>query len=252
MDTPTTPTTPTLTINTWTFDNKAGRYRDKSGALVSWATVRAAVEALIAGAKAEATVLVQKLGNRPTRPQVIRFERDMRLLIAGLHRAASMAAVSGVSGILGAASEDLERTLEQENTYLAGFITVLLALATTIATPNVSMPGEVSGLDADGNLTEGVMASLTHRSQSYMDAALMTYERHRYTLMVFLDFAEGRRVLDAKAENCRGCIGQDALGWVPILELRPLGFEECGQYCHCTLDYRRATVRIGTLQGGRA
>lgn len=213
----------TTDLEGFTFDTQRGLYRDALGKAVPWAAVREAVDMLIAGAQVEAGLLAETLRREHGRdPQgaIKRFGEAMLLLVLALHRAAAYAALSGVPDLLVVARAQLVDVGAREGLYMAGFLGTLYAMGTDLVP----------------------VAQIAARAGSYMDAALITFERGRYTLHTFLDFAEGRRVLNPQAEHCRGCDEQAAFGWVPIAEVKPLGFEDCAQWCKCDLEYRRGSI----------
>lgn len=223
---------------TFTFDRQTGQYRSiSSGALLPAAEVRDAIEKLIEGAKSEAGRLVEqyKAAREKDDPYALgAFESGMLLLIAALHRVSSEAAVGALPELLRAAESDLEHTVDEERDFLTGF---LLTLGT------IKLMSEAKETK-EGALVLPSLSMLVRRAASYMDAALMTYERQRLLLYRFLGYTHARRVLRFGAEHCEsgkngGCVHQAELGWVPIARFVPLGDEECKQWCECDVEYRK-------------
>jgi hypothetical protein len=189
------------------------------------------VELVIYGAKQEARMLVEDL--QAKEDSITDFEVGMGELLVALHTAMAAAGSAGVPGILAEAEADLHATIAREKAYAASFArdmrermaigmgAVLVALA----------------------LTQNRQAFIA-RAQSYMGAGLIAYERQRYRLMVFLDYTEGRRVMNENVEHCKGCAHEAGKGYVPIADLVPLGNEECGQWCWCELEYRKTIPHL--------
>ena len=231
------PIRPSLVDKTpqWTFDVGTGLYTSTvTGRVLTPRELRQAVELVIYGAKQEAAMLVEEL--RAEEDSIAEFELGMGALLVAVHTAAAAAGTAGVPGILAEAEADLHATIAREKAYVASFSrdmrkrmlmatgAVLVALA----------------------LSQNKQAFIA-RAQSYMGAALIGYERHRYRLMVFLDYTEGRRVMNPTVEHCIGCEREAGKGFVPIAQLVPLGNEECGQWCWCELEYRKTIPYLESI-----
>lgn len=221
----------------WSFDVTTGQYRNNATGLpLSDEELRRAVELVVAGAKVEAALLLASLAQGAL--TVGEWQERMESLVAALHTAASAAGAGGVPGVVGEATADLRAAIAREHAHLAGFTSLLMAYAGG---------GLLAALAVDQKRDEWAA-----RAASYMDAGLMTFERARYYLMVFLDYTEAQRVLHRTAEHCNGCEVEAGKGWRPIAELKPLGGEECGQWCACTIDYRRIIPMIPVTRVPRA
>lgn len=215
-------------------DPSTGEFiRILDGERVTALQVREAIEAVIAGAKQQAADLMQDLRHRDI--DVEQWHADMDDLITQVHSLAAAAAYTGLDRAQAQAEEELRNVLDRERQYLYGFA-ASLALYLAMGTPIAAL--------ASGQLAGASMSSLVARSASYMDAAAMTYERVRWYVMQLLDFTEAQRVLRPGGEHCNGCLTQARKGWVPIAELVPLGQEDCGQWCTCTVDYRKTNLYV--------
>lgn len=203
----------------WSFDVTTGLWRSNlDGRLLSYQEVRRSVEAVVIGARMEASMAAAELpAEGRDAGSIDTFWRTMLMLIAGIHTAAAAAANGGIPALTLTARQALREAIARDNAYLAGFTSEIRA-----------------GLDS---------ATLGPRAASYMDSALVTYEQERMRVHKFLDYTEGRRITHPEAEHCNGCIEQEARGYVPIDEVVPLGSEECGQWCKCTIDYRKTSIQ---------
>lgn len=222
----------------WVFDASTGKYRNtNTGKTLSDDEVRAAVLLVIAGVKSEAASLVDSLTHR--RINEAEFGDRMEGLLDALHMIASAAGTGGIPGTVEEATADLRATIAREHNYLAGFLGDLRSIFGKLAVGALTL----------SMLTE-MQRGLALRAASYADAGLITYERQRARRMEFLDYAEAIRILHPEAEHCQGCEAEAGKGWVPIAELKPLGHEECGQWCRCTVEYRRSRVYIAPSAEG--
>lgn len=212
----------------WSFDVLSGQYRfNLTGELLTPDQLRTSVEGVIDGAKEIAEHLTESLHKGHT--NLKQWTTAMIGLIAALHQMASAAATGGIPGLLDDAAKDLRATLAKQNSYLAGFVRDLRA--------HTGLLGVLA-------IAEMSLVYLTLRAQSYMDAALITFERQRYLTMVFLGYQRARRVMNPAAEHCPGCLEQHERSWVPIQELKLPGLEECGQWCKCNVEYSRSVVEV--------
>ena len=215
-------------VPAWTFDIRTGTYRHtQSGQVLTPTELRRAVELVISGAKGEAHTLVNRLhGGELTLDQ---WSAAMMMLVEALHRATAAAASAGIPALADATRTDLEATLARERMYVQGFRNEIGATLAGVGATALGM-----------TLVSGMTGGWQSRAASYMDAALMTYERNRYRAHLFMGYTEAQRVTHPTADHCPGCMEEAEKGWVPIEDLVLLGDEECGQWCYCTVEYRRA------------
>jgi hypothetical protein len=161
----------------------------------------------------------------------------MLALVEVLHKLAALAATGDAFEAVPDAERDLERTIAHE----AGYLAVFRQHVDQAMEQNSVADGAMgTALAAAAGLAVAAARWVT-RAGSYADAGLITFERHRYYLMVATGFTDARRVLN-EAEHCDGCLREASKGWVPIGQLVPLGYEQCGQWCKCDVEYRRVEV----------
>lgn len=230
------------TVPSWTLDTSTGEYRSNyDGRTLSTDEVRQAVEQVIAGAKQEAAQLVTDLMTKRDADgnAVHSFEAAMLSLITSLHIIASAAAYGGIPGLVRDAETDLRAAVARERAYLSGFAVYLRKMFSSL-----TLVGALGVRPPAQEFLATNTPLITARATSYMDSALMTYERQRHLVFVFLGYTEARRVLHIEAEHCEGCAWEAGKGYVPIDELKDLGSEQCGQWCRCTVEYRKVGLHI--------
>lgn len=82
------------------------------------------------------------------------------------------------------------------------------------------------------------------RAMLYAQAARVTYLNIQRRVQADDGMRWERNELGAH-ESCRGCIGQAALGWVPIGTLIPIGSRQCGPNCRCAISYSETRPHAG-------
>lgn len=226
--------------STWSFDPVKNTYRVE-GRTRTPEQVKRIVEArIIEPARRELRRLTEAVRDGRISPEV--WFSEMAQVLAYLHGLAATAAHGNVRDLLERARLDVQSTIEAEQGYLRVFRQgVMLAVAVA-----QSEPGPL--LAAASLITLG--SRWLARASSYADAGLITFERHRLYLYELHGYREVRRTMHPEAEHCDGCEHEAAKGWVPLPLLVPLGYEQCGQWCKCSVEYRReATVREDRMFG---
>ena len=215
----------------WVFDVATGQYQSTTtGRTLKPDELRVAVEVVLMGAKAEARELVLRLEARED--SIKRVVDSMGALLVSVHMVVAAAGTAGVPGLLDEAEADLRATIAREKAYVTSFGADLMQ--------HMALAG---GAVLVALALAQNQAAWIARAQSYMGAALVAFERHRHRLMVFLGYKEARRVVHRLVEHCPGCIREAGKGWVAIENLKLLGFEECEQWCYCTVEYRKPIVQ---------
>lgn len=74
------------------------------------------------------------------------------------------------------------------------------------------------------------------RAGLYADATWSTAMGVETDALQRRGYTEAMRVLGA-ADHCPGCLSEAGL-WMPIWQVTPIGFFECGSRCHCRISYR--------------
>lgn len=199
----------------WSFDVTTGLYRSNvDGHTVTAERLRTGMEDVVAGAKNEAYNLVEDL--RQGRKKHADWEHELGLLIIALHTAGSTLATGGLPSAQEMAAQDLRAQLAREMAYLVGF------------------GKQVQDSVIKASPQWGVWSA---RAASYMDAALITYERQRHQVFMLLGYKRAARFLREHGEHCPGCVEEAEKGFVNIEDFVPLGLEECTQWCQCSVEY---------------
>lgn len=79
------------------------------------------------------------------------------------------------------------------------------------------------------------------RAQMYAQAARSTHREAQRRIAARRAVGEERRVL-GRADHCKTCLQQAALGWQPFGTLKRIGDSECRTNCRCTWEFRVAPV----------
>lgn len=85
-----------------------------------------------------------------------------------------------------------------------------------------------------------------NRGRAYIRSFAVTYQLLDQKAKIDAGLTEAKRIL-TPAEHCRtelkppyrdGCFEVAAQGWLPILDMPPIGTLVCGQFCKCYIIYR--------------
>jgi hypothetical protein len=84
-------------------------------------------------------------------------------------------------------------------------------------------------------------AQAIRRSGLYASSVRVTFNRSEQISREAEGFNEARRSLDPQAMHCDSCLVHSTNGlWIPADQVVPAGVDcECGQWCRCTVTYRR-------------
>lgn len=224
----------------WRFDPERNVYVVEGRDYAPAGVREMVVEDIVGAVKTEMGDITRKV--RGGEIMVYSWHMRMKTLIRTLHTFSALAAVGERIDTIPGERQDIEATIQYEQGFLEVFKREVQAAREAI-------PWRRSATSALNAAAEYAVraARWVSRAESYADAGLITYERHRWYLMRSLGYSEVRRRL-SEAEHCAGCVREAARGWVDIARLVPLGYEECGQWCKCTLDYRSRAEQVA--EGG--
>lgn len=198
-------------LASYTYDPAIARYRSASGRPVDPATIRFAVEAVIAGAQADIRSHCERLAGGAL--DIPTWQQSMATTIRALHTATAAAGKGGWDQMTPADWGRVGALTKRQYGWLAGFAVEVQA----------------------GHMTAG---QLTTRALMYGDAALLTYEQ---SARMAADAAPGLTEESNRlgpADHCDDCLAATAAGWVPIGTLTAPGSRQCRTRCKCSIGYR--------------
>jgi hypothetical protein len=196
----------------FTFDPNFQRYRDSRGRLVADATVRAALDQVLAQQTQQVRDLSQQLLDGTI--ALGAWQLGMMQTIKQAHVVALATAHGGweqldqsAYGWVGAAQ------IKPQYQYLRQFAQDL-----------------ASGVQP----MNGVVVA---RATLYIGAARVTHREAQRRMAAQRMVGEERRVLGV-ADHCRTCVQQAKLGWQPFGTLKRIGDSECRVNCRCSVQFR--------------
>ena len=197
----------------WSYDRKAGRYRDERGKFLSKAAVEKLVDGRIGKLEGKLKQFTRMLANGNI--TLDQWQSSVREAIKAAHIQAAIIGHGGRSGMGSAEYGRVGQRLRLEYDYLQRFAGDLLR-------------GAVSAPMALGRI--GLYAQSVRGS--YWLGAELREQAQGYSLM--------RRILDDQAQHCSDCLAFAARGIVPIGSV-PLPGQRCacGARCRCSVRYFR-------------
>lgn len=197
----------------YTWDKRAGQYRDASGRFVPRIDIREAVDWAIDNAQRRILATGEdfragRITLEQWREQTARDLKDVHLYSGAAARGGWAQMTQSDFGLVGA-------ELRRQYAYLDNF-------AQQIA-----------------NGTQKLDGAFVNRLRLYAQSGRLTYARIDLRVNAALGMDEERNVLHP-ADHCEECQFLRDLGWVPIGTLPPIGERECLTNCRCTISYRRA------------
>lgn len=193
------------------WNEGAGRFTNPGGQFVSISEVRGALDFALDEASIEARALAGALAEGSI--GIAEFENAMRLLIKDTQIYSSAVAVGGFDGLVDNALAFVETRLESQFAYLSDW---------------------ADDLAANGLGTAGSMGA---RARMYMQSARATYGDLYAESAADRGEEEERNIINP-GEHCDDCLEMEALEWVPIGTLIPIGSRQCLGNCNCVLEYR--------------
>lgn len=201
----------------FTFDDRAGRYRNGAGRFVSEARVRAVIDDIADAAserlaQASARLLAGDLS-------LAAWQIEAQQIIRTSHVAAAMLAHGGAEQMSFAKFGAIGPVVKSEYLYLRQFAEQI----------------------ADGR--QPLNGSLTARARQYGQASRAHFERIRTEAQQQRGFQSCRNRLHA-GESCSQCKAESARGWVAIGDLVPVGQRICRAQCKCSVEFRREPADV--------
>lgn len=172
----------------------------------------------------------------------------MRKLIEDGHSILGGLAVGGLAIALRNAV--VKRRRERDIKYLGGYAVALRAGFFQRTDVELEASAGTKGTTALRNRTRPVRtpASAFNRSRAYLRSLYITFQTLWHRAHIAAGYTHARRIL-TPAEHCRdkvtesgilhGCLETAARGWIPILEMPPIGSLVCKQFCKCWMEYRK-------------
>lgn len=188
------------------FDKKTGRFRDSSGRFVSDQSVRDAINKVGDAFKREAGRYTK--GLKEGRISKTEWANKMTALVKNN---LVVTAAIGRGGHKQMSKRDWGRTgaaVKREYRYLRGFSDVVNKLSP---------------------------AQAVARARSYAQAGFIAFSQESQRARA-VHASEAKRNLHA-SESCEGCRSL-AGEWVLVGEMPPIGSQECGHRCRCSISYR--------------
>lgn len=201
----------------FTFDVRAGRYRNAQGRFVAHRQVRRTVDRVIEKSADHVAALAESLRTR--RITLGTWEQAMRHELRALHLATVTAAKGGFAQMTFSDFGRAGQILRTQYRFLARF---------------------ADDVQSGRVLLDGAFAS---RAALYPEAARASYQATLSREMARRGFNEEHNILDREAKHCIGpgsCPEQSARGWVPVGTLIPVGQRLCTVRDRCQLIYRNS------------
>lgn len=193
------------------WDKRLARYRNPaSGQVVSQARVRAALDRAIRMEGLKGRALIGSLRSKEVTTR--EFELGMREVIKNTQLFSAAAAKGGWAQLTPSDYGIVGQRVREQYGYLAQFVDEMKA-----------------GLPADG--------IAARRAESYADAGRTAYHAVERNAQRDAGATEERSVL-SPADHCDECIVEDAKGFQPIGQMKPIGQRECLNGCQCRVEYR--------------
>jgi hypothetical protein len=195
----------------YTYDPISQRYRDSRGRLVSDATVRGALDLVLAAQTQQVRDLSQQLLDGTI--TLAMWQLGMLQAIKQAHVVALAVAHGGWSQLDQSDFGWVGSQIKPQYAYLRDF-------ANDIASGAQPMNGVVVA-----------------RVTLYIAAARVTNREAQRRIAAQRMVGQERRVLGV-ADHCPTCVQQARLGWQPFGTLRRIGDSECRVNCRCALQFR--------------
>lgn len=192
------------------WDARTARYRDARGRFLARRSVRSALDGAIDASAAGVRALAEQY--REGRISLAEWESSMRGVIKSSHLSSMALARGGWQHMDAAAYGRAGRVIRDQYAYLSRFAA---QLASGEAVP-------------DGRMVR--------RMEMYLQSARTAYHATERQEMALRGLTHERNVL-APADHCPGCLEADAMGWVPIGTLPPVGQRDCLSRCKCSVEY---------------
>lgn len=194
----------------FTWDAARGRYRDASGKLVPDRQVRAVLDVVLRRQAEHMRDLTGQLqGGTLTLGD---WQRQMMQAVKSSHLMGTSLASGGWKQMTQADFGWAGQRIRSQYAYLDKF-------ARDIAAGRQSLTGAPA------------------RAELYAESARATHRAATQRMARLRGLEQERNVLGA-ADHCRGCLAQQARGWVPLGELVPPGLRDCRSRCHCSVTFR--------------
>ena len=197
--------------STFSWNERAGRFRDASGRFVPEAKVRSGVDAVVDAASQRASNLAKDL--REGRINLEQFRDGMFQAIKDVHIASALSAYGGKQAMNESKWGFVGSQIKAQYMYARGMLNDI-----------------ISGKQA-------MNGRLDQRAIMYMEAARTTYETIRLREGLKRGVTQVRNILHAK-ESCDQCKGLTGDGWMDADKMIPIGARQCLSRCACTLEMR--------------
>jgi hypothetical protein len=198
---------------TYTWDERAGRYRGPGGRFVAQEEVHRALNEVIdqSAKEMKAAALLFREGDLSLSEWQLLMEREIK----NTHLASAAAAVGGWAQMTQSDYGRVGAEIKAQYQYLRGFVQDIQ-----------------QGITLDGRFI--------NRVGLYIEAGRATLALFEKLRNKARGMSEERNLLGV-AEHCTGagsCTEQTGLGWVPIGTLLPIGQRLCRVKCKCAIEYR--------------
>lgn len=192
------------------WNEGAGRYT-QNGRFVPQKTVRGALDTALDRSSENVRRITERLraGEISVKDWQLQMVPEMR----SAHLAAHALAKGGWAQMSPADFGRVGQRLRGEYRFLAGFADQVL----------------------DGR--QRLDGTLARRAQMYIESARSGYHEQERREKQLRGATEERNLL-APSDHCPGCLDADAMGWVPIGTLPPVGSRDCRSRCRCRVAYR--------------
>jgi len=209
-----------ITLDEWQRRFRGGA---KAGArIVSRETVRLGIDRALVNTNKDAQSLARdlqsgKIGLREWRTGMRQIVKDSHLYAATAAKGGEDAMTQADYGRVGQILSRGPRAGRGQYQYLESFLREI-----------------ERGLPLNGRFLQ--------RVRLYVEAARSTYHVFDRLVHEALGYTEERNIRFA-GDSCDGCIAAEALGWVPIGTLVPIGRRDCVGNCRCRIEYRKTPAR---------
>lgn len=197
----------------FTWNEKAGRYRDSKGRFTSRTTIQGELEKVAVQGKQNMRAVTDQLRNKEI--SLSEWQTRMMQEIKTVHVAQAAAARGGWAQMSQSDWGYVGSQVKQQYEFLQNF-------ANEIQSGKQPLDGRA-----------------TARAGMYGNAGHPMYQKMRDRYVKNNMGMEEERRRTTAHESCQGCLEEADKGWVPIGTSAPIGSKECRSNCRCYKEYRR-------------
>lgn len=199
-------------LSSYTWNPRVNQYVDSRGRFVARSKVKAALDVVIDAAADDIDAIARRLQSGEI--EIGEWYRETAARIKVINVASAALAVGGTHGLTPSVLGSTAARIKEQYKFLSQFAYEL-----------------ENGLPLDGTFLA--------RARLYGNSGRPTYEAIARKADIAAGYAFERRTL-GRAEHCRECVEQAAMGWQPAGVLLSIGECTCLNNCHCQFTRSRS------------